>query len=227
MTMNEEELFQNLRALEAVLFTAQDLVTENDLKAFFPNKDTDISLLLEHLQQHYQTRGVNLVKRGNGWGLRTAPDLAERLEVRKVEVRPMSRATVETLSIIAYHQPVTRTEIEQVRGVSIGKNAFEFLMAENLIKPGKRREVVGRPLTWVTTQHFLDTFGLESLKELPNLQELKDTGLLSMTPPQLVGMEQQSLPLAIEDRDMEEDEDTDFDDNEFASEQEQEEGEAA
>ena len=82
MTMNEEELFQNLRTLEAVLFTAQDLVTENDLKAFFPNKDTDISLVLEHLQQHYQARGVNLVKRGNGWGLRTAPDLAERLEVR-------------------------------------------------------------------------------------------------------------------------------------------------
>jgi segregation and condensation protein B len=226
MTMNEEDLFQNLRALEAVLFTASDLVTENDLKAFFP-KGTDIGLLLEHLQQHYQTRGVNLVKRGNGWGLRTAPDLAERLEVRKVEVRPMSRATVETLAIIAYHQPVTRAEIEQVRGVSIGKNAFEFLMAENLIKPGKRREVVGRPLTWITTQHFLDTFGLESLKELPNLQELKDTGLLSMTPPQLAGMEQQpSLPLSGEDLETSEDDgDTDFDDNEFA--QEEEEGEAA
>lgn len=199
MTMNEEDLFQNLRALEAVLFTATDLVSEKDLAAFFPPK-TDISLLLEHLQQHYQARGVHVVKRGNGWGLRTAPDLAEKLEVRKVEVRPMSRAALEMLSIIAYHQPVTRAEIEQIRGVTISKSTFEFLMAENLIKPGKRREVVGRPLTWITTQNFLDTFGLESLKQLPNLTELKEAGLLSMQPPQLANMEQPTLPLGLEDQ---------------------------
>lgn len=193
--MTEEELFQHLRSLEALLFTANDLMTEKDLKPFFPEK-TDIGLLLEHLQQHYEARGITVVKRGEGWGMRTAPDLAERLEIRKVEVRPMTRVGIETLAIIAYHQPVTRPEIEQIRGVSIGKNVFEFLMSENLIKPGKRREVPGRPLTWITTQHFLDTFGLESLKELPNLQELKDTGLLSMQPPQLP-----QLPLGLEDQD--------------------------
>lgn len=204
MTMTEEELFENLRILEAVLFTAQDLQTEKELQQFFPEK-TDVTLLLEHLQQHYQARGVNVVKRGNGWGLRTAPDLAEKLEVCKVEVRPMSRAALETLSIIAYHQPVTRPEIEQVRGVSIGKNIFEFLIAENLIKPGKRREVPGRPLTWITTQQFLDTFGLESLKELPNLQELRDAGLLAMTPPNV----QPTLPLALDDQEAQSEQDED------------------
>jgi segregation and condensation protein B len=215
--MNEEQLFQNLRIAEALLFTAQDTMTENDFKSYF-EKGTDISLVLEHLQQHYASRGVNLVQRGNGWGFRTSPDLAEKLEVRKVEVRPMSRVTVETLAIIAYHQPVTRAEIEQIRGVSIGKNVFEFLIGENLIKPGKRREVPGRPLTWITTQHFLDTFGLESLKQLPNLQELKDTGLLSMQPPQLANVDQPSLPLALDDQESS-DEDmgtTDFNDDDFA-----------
>lgn len=215
--MTDEELFQNLRIAEALLFTAQDLMTENDFKSYF-EKGTDITLVLEHLQQHYAARGVHLVQRGNGWGFRTSPDLAEKLEVRKVEVRPMSRVTVETLAIIAYHQPITRAEIEQIRGVSIGKNVFEFLIGENLIKPGKRREVPGRPLTWITTQHFLDTFGLENLKQLPNLQELKDTGLLSMQPPQLANSEQPSLPLALEDQEISEEDmgTTDFSDEEFA-----------
>lgn len=197
--MTEEELYANMRVLEAVLFTAQDLQTENDLKQFFP-ADTDIELVLEHLQQQYEMRGVNLVQRGKGWGFRTAPDMAERLEVRKVEIKPMSRAAIETLAIVAYHQPVTRAEVEQIRGVSISKSTFELLVSESLIKPGKRRDVPGRPLTWITTQNFLDVFGLENLKQLPNLQELKDAGLLSMTPPQLEGMEmQQNLPLGIDE----------------------------
>lgn len=219
--MNEEELLANLRLLEAVLFTASEMVTPKEIAPFFPPK-TDVELLLEHLQQQYQNRGVNLVKRGNGWGLRTSPDLAEKLEVRKVEVRTMSRAAIETLAIIAYHQPVTRAEIEQVRGVSISKSTFEILVAENLIKPGKRRDVVGRPLTWITTQNFLDTFSLESLKELPNLQELKEAGLLSMVPPQLAD-QQQTLPLAElanEEEAEEANADTDFDDNEFVTEDE-------
>lgn len=179
--MNEEELFRNTRILEALLFTAQELMTEKELATFFP-PETDIALILQHMQEQYQNRGVNLVRRGNGWGLRTAPDLAEKLEVRKVEIKPMTRAGMETLSIIAYHQPVTRAEIEQIRGVSISKSIFEMLVAESLIKPGKRRDVPGRPLTWVTTQNFLDSFGLENLKQLPNLQELKEAGLLSTMP---------------------------------------------
>lgn len=217
--MNEEELFRNLRVLEAVLFTASDLLSEKELAAFFA-PETDVELLLEHLQQHYANRGVNLVKRGNGWGLRTAPDMAEALEVHKVEVKPMSRAAIETLAIIAYHQPVTRAEIEQVRGVSISKSTFEILVAENLIKPGKRRDVPGRPLTWITTRHFLDTFGLESLKELPNLQELKEAGLLSIQPPQLANQNQPSLPLMDEDGQADESETIDpddvYDDSDFA-----------
>ena len=211
--MTEEELFQNMRILETVLFTAQDLLTENDLKEFFA-ADTDIKLVLEHLQQQYENRGINLVQRGKGWGFRTAPDLAEKLTVHKVEIKPMSRAAVETLSIVAYHQPVTRAEVEQIRGVTISKSTFEILVAENLIKPGKRRDVPGRPLTWITTQNFLDAFGLESLKQLPNLQELKDAGLLSTTPPQLEGM-QHSLPLVTEE-DIETDEPAESDE-EFES----------
>lgn len=231
-TMSEEDLFQNLRVLEAVLFTASDLLGEKELQAFF-TPQTDVTLLLEHLQQQYQNRGVNLVKRGNGWGLRTAPDLAEKLEVRKVEVKPMSRVTLETLAIIAYHQPVTRAEIEQIRGVSISKGTFELLVAENLIKPGKRREVVGRPSTWVTTAQFLDTFGLESLKDLPNLQELKEAGLLSMQPPMLPIQEdpQEELPLDLTQKEQaEEDEEEEIDlDEEFAGidVQQDEAGEAA
>lgn len=195
----EETFEQKLRILEAVLFTAQDLMTEKEMAAFFA-PGTKVSELLEALQEQYNMRGVHLVKRGTGWGLRTAPDLAEKLEVRKVEVKPMSRAAIETLAIIAYHQPVTRAEIEQIRGVSISKSTFEILVAENLIKPGKRRDIPGRPLTWITTQNFLDTFGLESLKQLPNLQELRDAGLLSITPPQLSEPDpQQSLPLPGEE----------------------------
>lgn len=186
--MTEEDIFNGLRILEAVLFTARDPQTEKDLAQFFP-PDTDVELLLEHLRDYYANRGVNLVQRGRGWAFRTAADLAEKLEVRKVESRPFSRAGVETLAIVAYHQPVTRAEIEQIRGVSISKSTFEILVAEGLIKPGKRRDIPGRPLTWVTTQKFLDQFGLENLKQLPNLQELKDAGLLSMVPPQLAGMD--------------------------------------
>lgn len=216
LKMTEEELLVNLRLLEAVLFTSSELVTVKQLAEFF-TPEMDIELLLEHLQQQYTNRGVNLVKRGNAWGLRTAPDLAEKLEVIKVETRPMSRAAIETLAIIAYHQPVTRAEIEQIRGVSISKSTFEILVAENLIKPGKRRDVVGRPLTWITTRHFLDTFSLESLKELPNLLELKEAGLLSMVPPQI--SEQHTLPMPEFTENEEElaegDADTDFDEESF------------
>jgi segregation and condensation protein B len=214
--MSEEDLFQHLRALEALLFTSQDLMTEKELSQFFP-AGTDVELLLEHMQQQYENRGVNVVKRGNGWGLRTSPDLSEKLEVRKVETRPLSRAAIETLAIIAYHQPVTRAEIEQIRGVSISKSTFELLVAETLIKPGKRRDVVGRPLTWITTQNFLDSFGLENIKQLPNLQELKEAGLLSVMPPQLGdGIEQPSLPM-MNDEQLEVEEPTEeYSDDEFA-----------
>jgi segregation and condensation protein B len=193
-TMTEEELFQYTRLLEAILFTSAEPISADDIKQFFPD-NADFAVLFQQLQEYYQNRGVNLVKRGRGWALRTSPDMAEKLQVKKVEVKAFSRAATETLAIVAYHQPVTRAEVEQIRGVNISKSTFEILVAENLIKPGKRRDVPGRPLTWITTQNFLDTFGLENLKQLPNLQELKEAGLLSMVPPQLSDMPQPSLPL--------------------------------
>lgn len=208
-TMSEEDLFQYARLVEAILFTSAEPIAADDIKQFFPT-GTDINALFEHLQGQYQNRGVNLVKRGRGWALRTSPDMAEKLQVKKVEIKPFSRAATETLAIVAYHQPVTRAEVEQIRGVNISKSTFEILVAENLIKPGKRRDVPGRPLTWITTQNFLDTFGLENLKQLPNLQELREAGLLSMTPPQLADMPQPTLPLGNDEESdgvMESDED--------------------
>jgi segregation and condensation protein B len=213
--MTDEDIFNGLRVLEAVLFTAREPQTPKDLAAFFA-PETDVELLLEHLRDYYANRGVNLVQRGRGWAFRTAPDLAEKLQIHKVETRPLSRAAIETLAITAYHQPVTRAEIEQIRGVSISKSTFEILVAEGLIKPGKRRDIPGRPLTWVTTQKFLDQFGLETLKQLPNLQELKDAGLLSMVPPQLAGLDPQAaFGLGREQDEVEEETDEAEDETDF------------
>ena len=170
------------RLLEALLFSSHEPLTINQMAQFFPPQ-TPFEVLLGNLAQAYENRGVELVQRGNGWAFRTAPDLGQHLEIRRVEIKPLSKAATETLAIIGYHQPVTKGEIEQIRGVSISKTTMEILLQESLIKPGKRRESPGRPLTWVTTQHFLDYFGLANLKDLPNLKELKESGLLSVNPP--------------------------------------------
>jgi segregation and condensation protein B len=182
LVLSEEDEQDALRLLEALLFTASDMVTLNELQPFFPPR-TPLADLIEKLQVLYHGRGVEVVQRGTGWGIRTAADLGERMQIRKSETKPMSRPVIETLAIIAYHQPVTKAEIEQIRGVSVGKNILETLLEQNLIKPGKRREVPGRPLTWMTSPHFLDMFGLTGLKDLPNLQEMRDQGLLTVTPP--------------------------------------------
>ncbi|HEY1096276.1 MAG TPA: SMC-Scp complex subunit ScpB [Alphaproteobacteria bacterium] len=217
LVLTEEEEEDFLRLLEALLFTASDMVTINELQPFFPPR-TPIAMLLERLETMYAERGVQVVQRGNGFGFRTAADLGERLQIRKSETRPMSRPVIETLAIIAYHQPVTKAEIEQIRGVSVGKNVLENLLEQNLIKPGKRREVPGRPLTWMTSQHFLDMFSLTSLKDLPNLQEMKDQGLLTVTPPNF--NLQATLNLDGEEHDDAEDAEQDNDDaieNELSS----------
>lgn len=201
--LSEDETQDLLRLLEGLLFTAGDMVTIGDLAPFFPPQ-TPIAMLLERLETQYAERGINVVQRGTGWGIRTAPDLGERMQIRKTETKAMSRPVIETLAIIAYHQPVTKPEIEQIRGVSVGKNILETLLEQNLIKPGKRREVPGRPLTWTTTQNFLDTFSLTTLKDLPNLQEMRDQGLLTVTPPNF--NLQQSLGLDDEGHDRADDE---------------------
>lgn len=182
LVLTAEEEQDALRLLEALLFTASDMVTLHELQPFFAPR-TPLADLMQKLQALYEGRGVEVVQRGNGWGIRTAADLGERLQIRKSETKPMSRPVIETLAIIAYHQPVTKAEIEQIRGVSVGKNILETLLEQNLIKPGRRRDVPGRPLTWMTSPHFLDMFGLTSLKDLPNLQEMRDQGLLTVTPP--------------------------------------------
>lgn len=182
MSDNNQQEFDAFRILEAALFASPELLTVRELEPLF-EEGTDIGGLLLDLQEHYKGRGVELVNRGKEWGFRTAPDLAEKLKNRQVVVKPLSRAATETMAIIAYHQPCTRAEIEQIRGVSISKSTLDILIEKDFVKAGRRRDVPGRPLTWVTTDAFLDHFGLTSLRDLPNLKELKENGLLEIDPP--------------------------------------------
>ncbi len=144
----------------------------------------------------YAGRGVNLVKVAGGWAFRTAPDLSEKLKIEKPVTRKLSRASVETLAIIAYHQPVTRAEIEQVRGVGLSKGTLDLLFEQNWIKPMGRRRAPGKPVTWGTTDFFLEHFGLGSLDDLPGQEELKAAGLLDpRSQPPIFRPDEPDLPL--------------------------------
>ena len=173
-----EVVERNLRVLEAVLFASSEPLDANSLLAYL-GEGADIANLLLTLQQRYAGRGVNLVQRGDKWAFRTAEDLGFLLRREEQETRPLSRAALETLSIIAYHQPSTRAEIEEVRGVATGKGTIDLLMEAGWIRMRGRRRTPGRPVTYGTTDAFLDHFGLESLSDLPGLEELKGAGLLS------------------------------------------------
>ena len=180
-----EVLERNLRVLEALLFAANEPLDANSLLAFI-GEGADIGELLLALQERYATRGVNLVRRGDKWAFRTAEDLGFLLRRDEQDTRPLSRAALETLSIIAYHQPATRAEIEEVRGVATGKGTLDLLMEAGWIRMRGRRRTPGRPVTYGTTDAFLDHFGLETLSDLPGLDELKGSGLLSSRlPPNL------------------------------------------
>ena len=168
---------QHLRLLEALIFAGTQALDENELAERLPN-DADVPRLLADLADHYAGRGVNLVKVAGGYAFRTAPDLSEKLKIERPVTRKLSRAAIETLAIIAYHQPVTRTEIEQVRGVGLSKGTLDLLFEQNWIRPMGRRRVPGRPVTWGTTEFFLEHFGLPSLDDLPGQEELKAAGLL-------------------------------------------------
>ena len=146
---------------------------------------SDPEAALNELKSHYSNRGVNLVKVGDGWAIRTSADLSFLMRKETVETRKLSRAAVETLAIIAYHQPVTRLEIEEIRGVGVSKGTVDLLLEMDWIKFGRRKLTPGRPITFVVTQHFLDHFGLESVKDLPGLRELKSAGLLENTIPNM------------------------------------------
>ncbi len=168
---------QQIRLVEAMLFASADPLEESVLAARLP-QGADVAKLLEELRRQYADRGVHLVRVGKGWALRTAPDLAPHLRTETQIRRKLTRAALETLAIIAYHQPITRAEIEEIRGVSLSRGTLDILLEAGWIKPRGRRRVPGRPVTWGTTDAFLDHFGLESIDDLPGLEELKAAGLL-------------------------------------------------
>lgn len=179
--MDDEQRFQNLRLLEALLFASATPLTETQLSAYFP-EGSDLSELLQTLQGYYANRGVMLEQTNQAWAFRTSPDLAPYMRLEKTTQKKLSKAAVDTLAIIAYHQPVTRAEIEEIRGVSLSKGTLDTLLEAEWIKPRGRRRSPGRPLTWGTTEVFLDYFGLESLSVLPCMEELKAAGLLDTRP---------------------------------------------
>lgn len=166
------------RVLEALLFSAAEPLGEEALTPFLSER-ANLPELLKDLQTLYETRGVHLVRRDEKWAFRTAEDLGFLLRRQQIETRPMSRAALETLAIIAYHQPVTRAEIEDVRGVQTGKGTLDILMEAGWIRMRGRRRTPGRPVTYGTTPAFLDQFSLRDLSDLPGLDELKGSGLLS------------------------------------------------
>lgn len=165
------------RAVEATLFAAREPMTVPEIAAHV-GMDANVKAALEDLAARYEGRGVNLVERGGRWLFQTAPDLAHILRREREEARKLSRAGIETLAIIAYHEPVSRAEIEAIRGVQISKGTLDVLMEAGWIRPAGRRDVPGRPLTYATTTDFLVHFGLESRRDLPGIEDLKAAGLL-------------------------------------------------
>lgn len=170
------------RMVEALLFASAVPMTLAELNARLP-PGADAAPALAALAERYRGRGVVLRRAGGAWAFRTAPDLAGVLNREKVVTRKLSRAAVETLAIIAYHQPVTRAEIEEIRGVSVGRGTLDQLFEMGWIGLGRRREAPGRPVTYVVTDDFLDHFGLDSLRDLPGLKELRAAGLLESRQP--------------------------------------------
>ena len=169
------------RIVEAILFAATAPQSEERLAERLPD-GTDVAALLDELRQDYAKGGVNLIRVAGGWAFRTAEDLAPHLRLETKVGRRLSRAAVETLAIIAYHQPATRTEVEEIRGVSVSRGSFEMLLELGWIRPMGRRRTPGRPTTWGTTPAFLEHFGLADIADLPGIDELKASGLLDARP---------------------------------------------
>jgi len=172
---------QHMRLLEAILFAAAEPLPEKALAERMP-EGANVPALLAELQTNYEKRGVNLVEAGKSWAFRTAHDLGPLLVQQRQQVRKLGRAMIETLAIIAYHQPVTRAEVEEIRGVGFNRGTLDSLFEAGWIRPVGRRKTPGRPVTWGTTDRFLDHFGLASLSDLPGIEELKAAGLLDKRP---------------------------------------------
>ena len=192
---------EELRLLEAMLFASAEPIDEKDLAARLP-EGTNLAGALERLRQDYANRGVNLVRINGKWTFRTATDLSWLLSKESTERRKLSRAAIETLAIIAYHQPVTRTEIEELRGVSTSAGSVDVLLETGWIRPRGRRKSPGRPVTYGTTADFLSHFGLDAVGDLPGLEELKGSGMFDGRLP--AGF---SVPLPSDDAALRDDED--------------------
>jgi segregation and condensation protein B len=208
-----EDRFQLLRLLEAVLFASAEPVGEKALANRLP-EGADLAGLLEELRGLYANRGVHLTQFDDHWAFRTAADLADKLQIETEVTRKLSRAAIETMAIIAYQQPITRAEVEEIRGVALSRGTLDTLLEAGWIRPKGRRQTPGRPVTWVTTDAFLDHFGLESREALPGLEELRAAGLLdarsaistlgakamsAMAPPEDTGGEEEAEEEEIEE----------------------------
>lgn len=175
-------LAEQERMVEALLFAAAEPLTLTEIEARLPH-GSDPAEALHQLRKRYEGRGVQVTRVGDAYAIRTAADLGFLMAREQVEQRKLSRAAIETLAIVAYHQPVTRAEIEEIRGVSVSRGTVDQLIELDWIKFGRRRMTPGRPVTYVVTQYFLDHFGLESARDLPGLKELREAGLLEARPP--------------------------------------------
>jgi segregation and condensation protein B len=204
---------QDLRLVEALLFAAAQPLDAAALAARLPD-GSDVVGLVGELVEIYRNRGVNVVRTAGGWSFRTAPDLASRLNLERTLARKLSRAATETLAIIAYHQPVTRGEIEEIRGVVINRGTLDMLMAAGWVRPKGHRQTPGRPATWVTTPEFLLHFGLDTLTDLPGIDELKAAGLLDSRPSAALGEMLADTPATGAGSDDEESDDPPSDDQE-------------
>jgi segregation and condensation protein B len=196
----EETRAEELRILEALLFAADEPLDDKALAARLP-AGVDVRALLTQLQKEYVPRGVNLVRVGGKWSLRTAGDLAWLLTRETVTTKKLSRAAIETLAIVAYHQPVTRAEIEEIRGVTTSKGTLDVLLETGWIRLRGRRKAPGRPVTYGTTEAFMSHFGLDALADLPGVDELKGAGLIDKSLP--AGF---SVPVPSDDPALREDE---------------------
>lgn len=201
---------EHLRLIEAILFASADPVSEKSLASRLPD-DADLAALLDELQKFYSGRGVQLARIGGSWAFRTADDLGFLLSRESVEPRRLSRAAMEVLAIIAYHQPVTRAEIEEIRGVATSRGTLDVLLETGWVRMRGRRRSPGRPVTYGTSEAFLDHFGLAELRDLPGLDELKGAGLLQADLPSNF-----QVPVPDDHADLTEDEDP-FDDDDLES----------
>lgn len=173
-----DSLMEYAATLEAVVFASDKPVRDRELQHHLPDH-LDVTDVMEAVMQRYDaTSGVELCRVGDGWAFRTRPSVAERLRQHKTVERPLSRAALEVLAIIAYHQPITRAEIEEIRGISLSKGTMDILLELTWIKPRGRRRTPGRPLAWGTSPAFLDHFGLSDTADLPGMDDLKAAGLL-------------------------------------------------